>query len=71
MARLTQLFSLAELRDMDDQQRKLLREVITSEVRSNPEIHRILSGKLRERLGEFQRQARPEQARGPGGAESA
>jgi hypothetical protein len=71
MARLTQLLDLAEVRDLDDQQRKLLREVITNEVRSNPQIHQILTARLRERLREFQGQTRPPQARDPGSNESA
>jgi hypothetical protein len=72
MARLHQLFSLGEIQDMSEQQRELLQEVIRSEIRSNKDIHAILSARLRERLGEFRNAPRPgtgTQTPGPGSSE--
>jgi hypothetical protein len=47
MADLTQLFSIAELKALDEKQLEILRDAIRHEIRTSPNIRRVLRAKVR------------------------
>jgi hypothetical protein len=63
MCRLTQLFSIEELEELDEKHLTILREAILSEIRVNPQIQRILKEKFQPMRERMASQARPQRSR--------
>jgi hypothetical protein len=59
MCRLTQLFSIEELEELDEKHLTILREAILCEIRVNPQIQRILKEKFQPMRERMASQARP------------
>jgi hypothetical protein len=47
MGRLTQLFSIAELKALDEKQLEILRDAVLHEMQTSPAIRRLLRAKTR------------------------
>ena len=63
---LAHLFSIEELAALDEKHLEILRNAVLHEIRTHPELHRILRERAHERYNEFRLQARPRRTRGSG-----
>jgi hypothetical protein len=63
MSKLTQLFSVRELKELDAKQRAALKKKAQQHVRSSPEIHKILKKKLRPTIKKMKPKAKKAKAR--------
>jgi len=63
---LVHLFSVDELKALDEQQLHLLKHYVDSEIMTNPDVLRILGERARARYEEIRAPGRPRRARGPG-----